>query len=129
MQRGRSRILDGFFLVGSALLVCAVAGGAFVFAETRHFNPLWVFLALISIGFFAGATEDYRKELRSARFIAFLSIWLLVNCLVVVSILASFGWLYLIPALLLEQVLFYMTAYWIFGLQPPSRNRGRKTPE
>ena len=125
MQRGRSRILDGIYLVGSALLVCLVGVGAFVFAEIHHLNPVWLFLSLISIGFFAGVTEEYRKELRSAPFFAFLCGWLFVNCIVVVTILASFGWLYLIPALLVEQVLFYITAYWIFGLLPPSRNRRR----
>jgi hypothetical protein len=31
---------------------------------------------------------------------------------VVVGVLASFGWLWLIPALLLEQFLFYMSAFW-----------------
>ena len=127
VQRERSRVLDGFYLVGTALLVCLVGGGAFAFAEIYHFNPLWVFLSLISIGFFAGAAEEYRKELRSPRFLAFLFGWLLVNCIVVVTILASFGWLYLIPALLMEQFLFYMTAFWIFGLRPPLRNRGRDT--
>ena len=127
MQTSRSQIADKFYLVGSALLVCVVGVSAFVAAEIYHLNPLWVFLAIISIGFFAFVREEYRRELRNARFVAFVCGWLLVNCIVVVSVLASFGWLYLIPALLLEQFLFYMTAYWIFGLEPPSRNRGSRS--
>ena len=127
MQTGGSRMLDRFCLVGSALLLCLVGIGTFVFTEIHHFSPVWVFLSLISIGFFAFAFEEYRKEFRSPRFVAFVCGWLFVNCVVVVTILGSFGWLYLILALLLEQFLFYMTAYWIFGLEPPSRSRGRGT--
>lgn len=117
MQRGRSRLLDSFYLVGSALLVCIMGLGAFAFAEVHHFSPLWVFSSLISIGFLAGVSEEYRKELRSAPFFAFTCGWILVNCLLVVTILGSLGWLYLVPALLLEQALFYLTAYWAFGLR------------
>lgn len=115
------RVLDLCFLVGSALMVCALAGGAFVIAEIRHINPIWVFLSLISIGFIAFAKEEYRREFRSVRFILFVCVWAVVNMAVVVSVLASFGWLWLIPALLLEQFLFYMTAYWFFGVSPPSK--------
>jgi hypothetical protein len=101
--------------------------GAFVIAEIRHINPIWVFLSLISIGFITFAGEEYRKEFRSVRFVAFVCGWLAVNLVVVVVVVGSFGWLYLIPALLLEQFLFYMTAYWLFGLAPPlSRRRGRR---
>jgi len=119
------RLLDLCLLVGSALTVCVVALGAFLVAEIRHVNPLWVFFGLISIGFFAGVREEYRKEFRSVRFVFFLLAWLVINMAVIVGVLASFGWLYLIPALFLEQVLFYMTAYWLFGLERPSR-RGRR---
>ena len=119
------RLLDLCLLVVSALTVCVVALGAFLVAEIRHVNPLWVFFGLISIGFFAGVREEYRKEFRSVRFVFFLLAWLVINMAVIVGVLASFGWLYLIPALFLEQVLFYMTAYWLFGLERPSR-RGRR---
>jgi len=110
-------------LVGSAVLVCAVGLGAFAVAEIRHINPLWVFLSLISIGFVVFAREEYRKEFRSVRFVLFLCGWVVTNIVVVVVVMGLFGWLYLIPALLLEQVLFYMTAYWLFGVEPPRRRR------
>jgi hypothetical protein len=114
-----SRILEFCYLLGSALLVCVVGVGAFVIAEIRHTNPTWVFLSLISIGFVAFARGEYRKEFRSVRFVAFICGWLVVNVVVVVIVLGTFGWLYLILALLLEQFLFYMTAHWLFGLRPP----------
>jgi len=122
-----NRTLDVCFLVGSALLVCILGVGAFVVTEVRHVSPMWVLLSLISIGFFAGVREEYRKEFRSVRFIFFVCGWLAINLVVFVVVLGSFGWLYLIPSLFLEQVLFYMTAYWLFGLQPPLRRRDRQT--
>jgi hypothetical protein len=124
-QGGLSRRILGFsWLLGSALLVCVVGVGAYVIADIRHINPAWVFLSLMSIGFFAFASEEYRKEFRSVRFVAFVCGWVVVNLVVVVVVVGSFGWLYLIPALLLEQFLFYMTAYWLFGLPPPLSRRG-----
>ena len=45
------RDLDLCFLIGSALRVGVLAAGAFVIAEIRHINPIWIFLSLISIGF------------------------------------------------------------------------------
>jgi hypothetical protein len=121
-QRAFSRrLLDLCLLVGSALIVCVVAGGAFIVAEIRHVNPLWVFFGLISIGFVAGVREEYRNEFRSVRFVFFVLAWLAINMAVIVGVLASFDWLWLIPALLLEQFLFYMTAYWFFGVSPPSK--------
>jgi hypothetical protein len=125
-RRGFSkRLLDLCFLIGSALLVCILGVGAFVVTEIRHVSPMWVLLSLISVGFFVGVREEYRKEFRSVRFIFFVCGWLVINMAVFVVVLGSFGWLYLIPALFLEQVLFYMTAYWLFGLQPPLSRRGR----
>jgi hypothetical protein len=94
--------------------------------EVRHINPVWAFLGLISIVFSAWVREEYRKELRSPRFIFFVCVWLVVNATVFVVVLASFGWFYLFIALFLEQVLFQMTAYWFLGLQPPSRG-GRQS--
>jgi hypothetical protein len=128
-KRGWSkRILDFCFLVGSALIVCVLGGGAFLIAEIRHINPMWVFLSLLSVGFFAGAREDYRKEFRSVRFIVFVCGWLVINMAVFLVVLAYFGWLYLFLALFLEQFLFYMTAFWLFGLRPGLRRRERGQP-
>ena len=127
-QSSIKRIVDLCVLVGSALLVCIVGGGAFLLAEIYHISPLWIFVSLISVVFFAGASEEYRKELRSARFVAFVCGWVVVNAAAFILILGLFGWPWLIPVLLFEQFLFYMTAYWLFGLRPPlgprSRNAG-----
>jgi hypothetical protein len=117
------RMLDLCLLIGSALLVCALLLGSFVAAESRQINPVWAFLSWGSIVFFAGAREEYRKEFRSVRFVLFVCGWIVINMVVFVIVLASFGWWWLFPALFLEQVLFYMSAHWLFGLQPPGRRR------
>jgi uncharacterized membrane protein YqgA involved in biofilm formation len=121
MQRGRSRILDLMYLVSAAVLVCILGIGAFLLADFCHVNPAWVFVSLICVLLFAGAREDYRKQFRSRRFVAFLGGWVVINVGVFIVFLSLFGWLWLIPALLLEQLIFYMTAHWFFGVAPPSR--------
>ncbi len=117
------RVADIFLLVGFACMICALGVGAFIVADMHHVNPLWLFLSFISIGFVAWAREEYRKEFKSIRFLIFLFGWLVVNFVVVVVVLSSFGWLYLFVALFVEQVLFYMSAKWFMGLPLPSRDR------
>ena len=117
------RILDWCLLVGAALAICIVGVGAFALASIRHVNPIWIFFGLVSAGFFAGIREEYRREFRSSRFVLFVLCWLVINVAVVVAVIGSFGWFWLFPALFLEQVLFYMSAYWLFGLEPPLRRR------
>jgi hypothetical protein len=121
------RILDLCLLLGSALVVCVVGAGAFAIAITHHVNPVWVFFGLLSTGFFAGVREEYRREFRSARFVLFVLGWLVINIAVVVVVVAFSGWVWLCPALFLEQVFFYMSAYWFFALEPPLyRHEGPK---
>jgi hypothetical protein len=119
------RLLDLCLLIVSGIIVCVLAVGVFIVSEIKHINAFWVFLSLASIVFFAWVKEEYRKEFRSARFVFFVCAWLVVNMTVIVLVLGSFGWLYLFPALFFEQVLFYMTAYWLFGLEPPLGRRRR----
>jgi hypothetical protein len=107
-------------LVGAALVVCVVGVGAFIFAEVHHYNPLWVFFSGISIVFLAGAREDYRKEFRSPRFVFFVLVWLVINIVIIVVVLRFLRWVYLIPALIIEQGLFYKSAYSLFGVRPGS---------
>jgi hypothetical protein len=115
-------------LIGSALIVCAFGVGAFAIAITRHVNPVWIFFGLASAGFFAGVREEYRREFRSVRFVLFVLVWLVINVAVVVVVVTSFGWVWLFPVLFLEQVLFYMSAFWIFGLEPPFSRRENLKP-
>ncbi len=121
MEQRRNRILDTIYLIGAALFVCVIGVGASVLAVIYHLNPLWIFFGLVSVVFVAGAREDYRKEFRSPRFVAFVIGWVVINITVITVVLSLLGWVWLIPALFLEQALFYMTAYWFFDVHPPSR--------
>jgi uncharacterized membrane protein len=121
MQRERSRLYDAFYLVGASLLVCVIGVGAFALADIYHVNSLWIFFGLVSVGFFVGAREDYRQQFRSPRFVSFVGGWAAVNIGVILVCVSLLGWLWLIPALLLEQFLFYMSAHWLFGVDLPSK--------
>lgn len=79
MQRERSRILDTFYLVCAAILVCVLGIRAFALAYIYHISPLWLFFGMISVAFIAMAREEYRKEFRSLRFVAFVIGWLVIN--------------------------------------------------
>src|SRR5580692_10697081 len=61
------RLFDLCLLIGSALIVCILLLGAFLLAEVRHLNAMWVFLSWLSIMFVVGAREEYRKEFKSPR--------------------------------------------------------------
>jgi hypothetical protein len=118
-------ILQRFFAVGVliaiALVTCVVIVSTYIFAELHHINPAIVFLAGVSVIFLAAVREEYRKEFRSPRFVLFVLGWLALNLAIIIGVLGSFGWLYLIPALFIEHVMFYISAYWVFGIQPPGR--------
>jgi hypothetical protein len=120
---------DGLLLVVSSLAACGVIVGAFVFTEEYHLNPMWVFLPGISLGFFAQVGWGYRREFRSVRFSLFFFCWLLINVFVFLFVVATLGWLYWIPTLVVEVLLFYLTAYWLFGLLPPLRPRKKDPPK
>jgi hypothetical protein len=117
-QSPMQRLLDLALLIGCAVTVCVFAVTAFVIAQIRHVNPLWVFFCLISIGFLAGVREEYRNQFRSIRFVLFVSAWLLINTAIIFLTIGYIGWFFLIPILFVEQVMFYATASWIFGVHP-----------
>jgi len=79
VQRERGRILDAFYLLCAAVLVCVLGGRAFPLAHIYKVNPLLVLYGLISVGFFAGAREDYRKQFRSPRFNVFACCWVVID--------------------------------------------------
>jgi uncharacterized membrane protein SirB2 len=87
VRRQRSRLLDLFYLVGAAVLLCVLGAGAFIVADIYHVNPIWVMVSFISAGFFAAAREDYRKEFRSPRFVAFVCGWVVINVIVFIALL------------------------------------------
>jgi hypothetical protein len=116
------RVLDLCFLVGSALIVCVLGGGAFIIAEIRHINPTWAFLSLIFMGFFAGVSEGYRREFQCVQLIFFVCGWLHKHGRNRGR--PRFLWVTVFDSSSTRGAgFFYMTANWLFGLRPPSRRR------
>lgn len=114
-----ARIRDLFALLATALLVTAVGVGTFLAADIYHVNPLWVFVVILSAYFFADIGWEYRKEFRRPLFVLFLCVWLLLHSAVFVFVGDSFGLFWYPVAVFIELFLFYATAYWFFGLDPP----------
>jgi hypothetical protein len=121
MEHQRSRLVDIFYLIGAAFLVCVLGLGAFLLADIYHISPLWVFFGFISVLFVAMAREDYPKQFRSPRFLAFVMGWGVITIILIIFVVSSFDWIWLIPALLLDQAFFYVTASWLFDVSPPKR--------
>ena len=123
LNRGVKKYLDRLWLIGAALLVIVVGGSGFLLADKYHIDSVWVLLAWVSIGFFAGVGWDFRAQFRSMRFISFFVAWLLLHLLIFVLVVSRFGWLYWLAALFLELFFFYATAELLLGLKPPLRRR------
>jgi hypothetical protein len=105
------------------MVACVLMFGAYLFVKIHHNSPLWVFFSMLSIIILAGIREEYRKELRSPRFVFFVLGCLVINVVVIVVVASFLGWVYLIPALLIEQVAFYMAVERLFGVKPARRRR------
>jgi hypothetical protein len=122
-NRRVKKLQDRLTLIGAALLVIVVGGRGFLLADKYHINSVWVLLAWVSVGFFAGVGWDFRAEFRSMRFVLFFVAWVLVHLLIFVLVVGRFGWLYWLVTLFLELFCFYATAELLLGLEPPFRRR------
>ncbi len=120
---GVKKFLDRLSLIGAALLVIVAGGSGFLLADRYHIDSVWVLLAWVSVGFFAGVGWDYRAQFRSISFISFFVAWLLLHLLIFILVVSRLGWLYWLVALFLELFFFYATAELLLGLKPPLRRR------
>ena len=110
-------------VLGAALLVIAMGGGAYLMAGRYHIDDVWVYLGEISLVFFVTIGLDCRREFRSVRFVIFFGCWLLAHLAIFVFVVAYLGWLYWLLAFSVELFLFYATTSRPFGLQSPLRRR------
>ena len=116
----KSGSLDKVFLIGSALLVCIFACGAFWIAEVYQINPMWVFFLWNSLGMVLVLKKDFRGQFRKPAFVAFLAVWAVIHgCLVVVLMRRTpvFVWFL---AISFELYVGYLLAELMFGIQPRS---------
>lgn len=117
------RVVDLLLLIAAAFVACVTMLGAYLFVKVHHYSPLWVFFSFVSIVFLANAREEYRKEFRSSKFVCFVLSWIVINMVVIVVVLSFLHWVYLIPALVIEQGVFYMSAHRFFGILPSEHPR------
>src|SRR5208282_440781 len=110
LKKTRSRLLDIFALLGASLLVVMLGIGSYFLADRYHMNGIWVMLAWISSGFFAGIGWDYRSEFRSASFCAFFLAWIVLHSLIFVLVLGFLSWIYYVFAVPMELFVFYASA-------------------
>jgi hypothetical protein len=116
-------VKDLFAILSVAIVVILIGCVAYLLAEKLGINPVWVYLAGVSIAFYTTLGWDYRKEFGSIRFVAFFCSWLAIHLIVFIFVVNQLGWLYWVVALFLEIFFFYATAGWFFGLKPPLRSR------
>ena len=121
--RRMAEFKDLLGLLGVAFVVITIGCGAYVLAEKLGISSVWVYLAGVSIAFYATLGWDYRREFRSVRFVAFFCSWLAIHLTVFIFVVNRLGWLYWVVALFFEIFFFYATAGWFFGLKPPLRSR------
>jgi cation transport ATPase len=123
----RSRFKDRLMLLGAAFLVCVIGLTVFATAEAYHINSDWVLVAFIGISFFAMAAWDYRQKLRSPAFVLYLLAWAAVYALVFLVVMSLWGWFYWLSAMCVELFLFGGITKLLFGLDPPSPNKHRRS--
>jgi hypothetical protein len=118
-----SMVADRGLLIGSAVLVCVIGGAAFWLADDYHMNPLWVFLAMNSVGFIWVIGRRLRSHWKKPLFIVFLVAWVAIHTAVVVVLMAWVPLLYWLPLIAVELFVGFLAAYWLFGVPPPQQNQ------
>ncbi len=113
-----SGCLDKVLLVGSALVVCVVGGGAFWIAEDYHVKPAWVFFAWNSILMAPLFLRDFRTHLRKPFFVIYLAAWAAVHGLLIVGLMRWVPLGYWLICILIEGTIGLVLADYLFGIRP-----------
>jgi len=109
---------DKVLLVGSALVVCVVGGGAFWIAEDYHVKPAWVFFAWNSILMAPLFLRDFRTHLRKPFFVIYLAAWAAVHGLLIVGLMRWVPLGYWLICILIEGTIGLVLADYLFGIRP-----------
>ena len=119
-MKKRSKVVDVLLLIGTGLLVAGLSTGAALISEASHVSPAWLLSFWAGVGFLGviGKTYGLRK-VRSSRFAAFSSAWLVIHVFLFFFVGGHFGFLYYFPVLVAELFLGFITAIWLFG--PPAK--------
>ena len=114
-SRFLKRIIDMCFLVGSALVISRPRSRGVRNNSNSSLQPVLDLFWFDICGILCGNQGRVPKGISVHTFVLFVLSWLVFNIAVVVGVVAFFGWFWLFPSLFLEQVLFYMGVYWLFG--------------
>lgn len=125
--RGK-KLLDRLALLGCSLLVIAVGGSAFLFADKYQVSEAWVFGAWAAVFFFLIVGWGYRGKFRDPAFVSFFAAWTVVHALVYILVLAYLGFLWYVPIAVLELWVGYTIAIWQFGPPPAARSSSMRRP-
>ena len=112
------KLLDGFFLLAASLFLVAAIPAAFGVGDKFYLSPAWVFGTGAAVLFFVVVGWPYRSKLQSAAFASFFLTWMALHVVVYLFILGYLGFLYYIPAVLVELWIGYTIAIQRFG--PPT---------
>lgn len=123
----KAKLLDFLLALGAGLLLATIGVGSFWLADKLKFNIDWIFWGWVSLGFIASVGWSLRNLFRSASFIAFFSLWLVLHIVLSIFVLAYLSWLYWLPSIALELWIGYALAYWLFGA-PPKSSKQRARP-
>ena len=105
-------------LVGASLVVAVIGVASFWLADHYHIGPVWVFAAPVAAIFIAVVGWGYRRLFRSPEFLLFLSAWMSVHVAVALLVTFFLGFVYYIPAVMLELWIGYILAILWFGPPP-----------
>jgi len=120
--RGK-KLLDRLTLLGSALLLIALVGSAFLLADKFRISRGWVFSAWAAVLFFLIVGWGYRSKFRNPSFVSFFVAWTLVHVLLYLLVLEYLGFPWYVPIAVLELWVGYAIAISQFGPPPDKRIR------
>ena len=113
-----NKLIDRLALLGAAVLLITVGGGAFLLADKYHVSEAWVFAAWAAAFFFVIVGWGYRRKFRDPIFVSFFLAWMMLHVVVYVAVLGYLGFLYYVPIVVLELWIGYTVAIWQFGPPP-----------
>ena len=108
---------DRALLIGTALLVCLVSGGAFWIADIYHINPAWIFFAGNSIFAVPMLWKPFHPYIRKPKFIFFFLVWICIHGATVVSMMLWLPVEIWPVVMLLELAVGFIIAKLFFGYQ------------
>ena len=111
----QSKRRDRIVLIGAALSVCVLGGGAVLAAEIYHVNMAWFFFAWSAIFLIPMLGKEFRGYFKRPAFVLFFVAWMCIHGAVVVGMIAWAQAALWPLILLLEFAAGFLAAHYLFG--------------